>query len=333
MQCEGESQIARASLDDDAPQPVVETPSNARSPWRLSGDAWKEVFVRTWKETSEDNMSLVAAGVAFYGFLALVPLLGAAILSYGLIADPQAIVRHVTSLSEVLPKEAASLIGDQLLNIEQTSGEKKGLGLFFALALALFGARNGAASIITALNIAYEEEEQRGFIWVNVLALIITIGAVAIGIVAVIAIASLGHLEDLLPWLPGPALVLGKLLSYVVLVLAGAGGAATLYRFAPSRHTAKWVWLTPGSVMAGILWLAMTTGFGVYVANFTDYGATYGSLAAVIVLLTWLYLSSYVLVLGAELNSELERQTNAATTKPASADQAGRPYSASGKLR
>ncbi|WP_395332049.1 YihY/virulence factor BrkB family protein [Novosphingobium sp. BL-8H] len=273
------------------------------------------MFVRTWKETGVDNVSLVAAGVAFYGFLALVPLLGAAILSYGLIADPQDIVRHVTSMSEVLPKDAAALIGDQLLNIERTSGEKKGLGLVLALALALFGARNGAASIITALNIAYEVQERRNFIWINLLALAITAGAVAVGILAVIAIASLGHLEDLLPWLPWYALVAGKILSYVVLVLAGAAGAATLYRFAPSRHRARWSWLTPGSVGAAVLWLAMTASFGVYVANFTDYGATYGSLAAVIVLLTWLYLSSYVLVLGAELNSELERQTSARTTE------------------
>ncbi|WP_395396384.1 YihY/virulence factor BrkB family protein (plasmid) [Novosphingobium sp. BL-8A] len=287
--------------------------SHVTSPWRLSWSDWKAVFIRTWKETSKDNVSLVAAGVAFYGFLALVPLLGAAVLSYGLIADPQDIIRHVTSMSGFLPRDAAGVIGDQLLDIERTSSEKKGLGLAFALALALFGARNGALSIIIPLNIAYEIEERRSFIWVNLLAFAITVGAVALGILAVIAIASLGHLEDLLPWLPWPALIAGKVVSYVVLVLAGAGGAATLYRFAPSQHKARWSWLTPGSVGAGFLWLAMTAGFGVYVANFANYGATYGSLAAVIVLLTWLYLSSYVLVLGAELNSELERQTSAST--------------------
>ncbi|TCM14385.1 membrane protein [Novosphingobium sp. PhB165] len=281
----------------------------------MSRAAWSEILVRTFRETSDDNISLVAAGVAYYGFLALVPLLGAAILSYGLVADPQDIVHHVTSMSEVLPDQAAKLIGEQLLNLEQTSAQKKGFGLFLALALALFGARNGAASIITALNIAYEVEETRGFLWVNALAFLITAGAVCVGIVAVIAIASLGHLEDLLPGLPQAVLVAGKVLSYVCLVLAGAAGAATLYRFAPSRHKARWVWLTPGSVMAAVLWLAMTAIFGIYVANFTDYGATYGSLAAVIVLLTWLYLSSYVLVLGAELNCEVEQQTTADTTE------------------
>lgn len=292
---------------------TVQTPSRATTPWRLTASDWREVLMRTWHETSEDNVGLVAAGVAFYGFLALVPLLGAAVLSYGIVADPQDIVRHVREMSEVLPREATALIGEQLLALEQTSGEKKGLGLLLALALALFGARNGAASIMTALNIAYEERERRSFVRINVLALTITAGAVAIGVVAVIAIASMGHLEEVFPSLPTAVLVVGKVGSYLALVLAGAAGAATLYRFAPCRHKPKWTWLTPGSILAGVLWLAMTLGFGIYVANFSDYGAAYGSLAAVIVLLTWLYLSSYVLVLGAELNSELERQTRAST--------------------
>ena len=297
--------------------PQVEARSHATSPWRLALPAWKAVLPRAWRETTEDNVSLVAAGVAFYGFFALVPLLGAAILSYGLVSDPQDIIRDVIRLSEVLPREAAALIGEQLLAIGRTSGEKQGLGLVAALGLALFGARNGATSIIAALNIAYEEDEHRGFVWLNVLSLIITAGAAVLAVLAVIAIASLGHLDGLLPGLPAAVLVAGKLLSYLVLVLAGAGGAAALYRFAPSRRQPQWAWLTPGSVLAGALWLVTTLGFGVYVANFADYGATYGSLSAVILLLTWLYLSAYVLVLGAELNSELERQTTARTAEPA----------------
>lgn len=285
------------------------------SPWHLPWSDWKAVLKNTWKETGDDNMSLIAAGVAFYGFLALVPLLGATILTYGLIADPHDIVHHVEKLSHVLPREAADLIGQQLLSVVATSSGKKGLGLLFALALALFGARNGAVSIITALNIAYEEEERRGFVWVNVLALIITAGAVVLGIVAVLAITSLGHLENWLPGIPEVAAVAGKLLTYVALALGGAAGAATLYRYAPSRSSGHWVWLTPGSVLAAVLWLVVTLGFGLYAADISNYGATYGSLAAVIVLLTWMYLSAYVLLLGAELNSELEQQT--APTDPA----------------
>ena len=133
--------------------------------------AWIAVARRSWSETSNDNVGLIAAGVAFYGFLALVPLLGATVLVYGLIADPSTVMRDMTQLTSVMPSDAAKLIGEQLMNVVTTSDGKKGLGLLLALALALFGARNGAGAVITALNIAYEEEEKRGFLRVNLLAI------------------------------------------------------------------------------------------------------------------------------------------------------------------
>lgn len=279
-------------------------------PW----PAWKAVLLRSWKEASDDNIGLVGAGVAFYGFLALVPLMGAIVLSYGLVAAPETVVRNMRALTSVMPADAAKLVGEQLMNVVKTSGTKKGFGLLLALGIALFGARNGAGSIMTALNIAYEEKERRGFLMVNVTALAITAGGVLVAIVAIIAIAALGHLENLLPGAPGVVLVLGKLISYALLFLAGAAGAATLYRYAPSRAEPRWVWLTPGSLLSSTLWLLLTLGFGIYVANFGNYNATYGSLGAVVVLLTWLYLSSYILLFGAELNSEFEHQTSQDST-------------------
>ncbi|WP_242154681.1 YihY/virulence factor BrkB family protein [Sphingomonas sp. BAUL-RG-20F-R05-02] len=290
----------------------------ASSPLAMPLTGWKEVFVRTWSEAGDDNVGLVAAGVAFYGFLALVPLLGAIVLSYGLVADPQTVVHNMQGLTSVMPGDAAKLVGEQLMNVVKTSGSKKGLGLLLALALAVFGARSAAGSIVTALNIAYEEKEKRSFIVVNLLALGITAAGVVVAVLAVVAIAALGHLESLLPTAPGFLVILGKLLSYVALALAGAAGAATLYRYGPSRTKPRWVWLTPGSILAALLWLALTLGFGIYVANFGNYNATYGSLGAVVVLLTWLYLSSYILLFGAELNSELEHQTAEDTTGGAS---------------
>jgi membrane protein len=277
--------------------------------------AWKNVVWRAVKETSDDNVGLVAAGVAFYGFLAMVPLLGALVLSYGLVAEPAAVVAHMQTLMRVMPADAARLIGEQLLNVVETSDGKKGLGLLLALALALFGARNGASAIITALNIAYEEKEKRGFLRVNILALVITGCAVLSALLAAFAIALLGRVEALVPHLPEAALVAGRIAAYAALLLAGAAGAATLYRYAPSRRKARWVWISPGSLLVSILWLCLTLGFGLYVANFGNYNATYGSLGAVVVLLTWLYLSSYVLVFGAELNSEFERETAQDTTE------------------
>lgn len=286
----------------------------ATSPWAMPWSAWKDVLRRSWSEGNDDNIGLVAAGVAFYGFLALVPLLGATVLSYGLLAEPATVIANIKSMTNVMPADAAKLVGEQLMNVVSTSGSKKGVGLLIALAVALFGARNGAGAIMTALNIAYEEKEKRGFVMVNVTALTITAGGVLAAILAVVAIAALGHLEALLPGTPTVVLVLGKLLSYGLLLLGGAAGAAALFRFGPSRERPRWVWLTPGSMLAALLWLVLTAGFGVYVAKFGNYNATYGSLGAVVVLLTWLYLSSYTLIFSAELNSELEHQTTEDTT-------------------
>ena len=287
---------------------------HASTPWQMSFAEWKQVLVRSWKESSDDNVGLIAAGVAFYAFLAMVPLLGAIVLSYGLVAEPATVMSHMKELTTVMPADAAKLVGEQLLNVVQTSGSKKGFGLLLALGVALFGARQGAGAIITALNIAYEEKEKRGFIKLNLLALAMTAAAVVVAILATVAIGALGHLETLFPGLPGWAQVLGKIVSYVALAAAAAAGAASMYRWGPSRESAKWTWLTPGSLLTALLWLLLTIGFGVYVSRFGNYNATYGSLATVVVLLTWLYLSAYILLFGAELNSELEHQTAADTT-------------------
>ncbi len=277
-------------------------------------EAWTSVAKRTWKETSNDNVGLIAAGVAFYGFLALVPLLGAIVLLYGIAANPTTVMRDMTQLTSVMPADVAKLVGEQLMNVVKTSDGKKGLGLLLALGLALFGARNGAGAVITALNVAYEEEEKRGFVHVNLLAIGITAAAVVVAILALVAVAALGHLETVLPTAPGFVVLAGKIVAYLLLTSAGVGAAATLYRYGPSRRRAKWVWMTPGSLFAALMWLLLTIGFGIYVANFGNYNATYGSLGAVVVTLTWLYLSSYILLFGAELNSELEHQTAENTT-------------------
>ena len=287
---------------------------SVQSPAQIPAKGWKDVALHVWRRSSEDNIGLVAAGVAFYAFLALVPLLGAIVLSYGLIAEPDTVLHNVQSLATVMPADAAKLVGQQLMSVVHTSSGKKGLGLLLALAIALFGARNAAGSVITALNIAYDEKESRGFIKLNVLAVAITGCAIALAIFAMIAVAALGHLRKLLPHLPAALLLVGKLGSYLFLLAGAAAGAATLYRYGPNREKAKWVWVTPGSVFASVGWILLTLAFGFYAAHFANYGKTYGSLATVIVLLTWIYLSAYVLLLGAELNSEIEHQAANDTT-------------------
>lgn len=271
---------------------------------RLSLSGWKKVFLQSWREAGEDNMGLIAAGVAFYGFLALVPLLAAVILTYGMFAEPGTVVHDVKRLAGVMPADAARLIGQQLMELVKASDGKKGLGVVAALAIALFGARNGAASIITALNVAFEVKEHRSFVAVNGLALAITGAAVVTVILGLIAIAALGHLEHLLPTLPEAVLPLGQVVSYALLAGVGMAAAATLYRYGPALDHIRWSWITPGSVLASVSWLVVSLGFGAYAAGIGHYNATYGSLSAVIVVLTWFYFSSYALLFGAELNSE-----------------------------
>ncbi|MDQ3074088.1 MAG: YihY/virulence factor BrkB family protein, partial [Pseudomonadota bacterium] len=290
---------------------------SASSPWAMPLAGWKDILVRTWGESNKDNVGLVAAGVAFYAFLALVPLMGATVLTYGLVASPETVFKNITSLTSVLPAEAASLIGEQLMNVVETSSGKKGLGLVIALGVALFGARNAAGAIITALNIAYDEEEKRGFIKVTLLALAITIAAVIFAIVAILAITVLQFLADLIPEAPPFVLLLIRLVTAILIFAGAAAGAATLYRYAPSREKATWTWMTPGTALAALGWLLLSLAFGFYASRFANYSATYGSIAGVIALLTWTYLSSYIFLFGAEFNSEFEHQTAKDTTSGA----------------
>ena len=278
----------------------------ADSPAEIPPRGWKNILFATWKDAGEDNLTLIAAGVAFYSFLAFVPLLTAFVLSYGLFAEPASVVRHMTTLTSIMPQNAAEIIGDQLQSMTETSGTETGFALMLAIAIALYGASKGAAAIVTALNIVFEVEESRGFVMRTVIALVMTGGAVLVLFLAIIAVSALNFLEALLPELGGVSRYLIKALFFLAAASAVVLMLAVIYRYGPNRVEAPWRWITPGSALATIVWLAATAGFGVYVSNFSDYNATYGSLGAVIVFLTWLYLSAYIVLLGAELNAIVE---------------------------
>jgi len=280
--------------------------------------AWKDIASRTWKRTWQDNVGLVSAGVTYYGFLALVPLIGIIVLLYGLFADPQTVVSNVRAITAILPPDVAQLIADQLIAAVKTTKETRGLGIIVALIVALYGGTNGAGAIITALNIAYEEKEKRSLGRFYLLAAVMTVGAVVLAVLALVSATSLAFLGSLVPGTSPLFVSIGRLVGYAALTLAASAIAATLYRFAPSREDARWVWITPGSVLAAVTWLLLTLAFTFYVTSVTDYDVTYGSLGTIIVLLSWIYLSAYALVFGAELNSEIEHQTakDSTTGKP-----------------
>jgi membrane protein len=275
--------------------------------WPAFSD-WHQILVRTWKEAGDDNVGLLAAGVAFYAFLAFVPLLASVVLTYGLVAEPATVAEHIRTLARTLPRDAAAIIADQLQAITSDKDGARGIGLLLAIALSVYGASKGSGAVVTALNIAYEVKDMRGFLGRTAVTLLMTIAMVLSVLAAAGAIAALAFIEHLLPF-SSPAIHGAlKLLFFAVTMGLVSAGIALVYRYAPNRPDAPWRWITPGSAAATLLWLLATMGFGLYVSNFGSYNATYGSLGGVVVFLTWLYLSAYILLMGGELNSELERQ-------------------------
>jgi membrane protein len=281
-----------------APQPVQ---------WPAFSE-WRDVLVATWKEAGADNVGFLAAGIAFYAFLAFVPLLASVVLVYGLVADPPTVAEHIGKLFASLPRDAAALIADQLKSLTASPDTSKGLSLAIALAFAIYGASKGASGIVTALNIAYEVKETRGFVRTTLLALGMTIGGLLVLLLAAGAISVTAAIDRLLPGAAPVVHLLVQILSWLAAMAAVSAALALVYRFAPSRPDAPWRWLTPGSAAASSLWVAASLGFGLYVSHFGNYNATYGSLGGVVVFLTWLYLSAYILLIGGELNSELEKE-------------------------
>ena len=285
----------------------------ADGPTDIPAAGWRQVLVRTYKESGTDHVSIIAAGVAFYAFLAFVPLLGSLVLIYGLVAEPASVVAHMRALTGLMPADAAGIIGEQLMTVTTAASSKKGLGLLVALLLSLYGAMKGSGAILTALNIVYDVGEDRGFMKTTLISAGLTAGAVFGLLLAMLGVSLLGYVEHLLPFSSPLVHNLLKVAFWIVAAVAISLLIALIYRYAPNHPKPKWQWLTPGSIAATVLWIAATLGFGLYVANFGNYNATYGSLGAVVVFLTWLYLSAYILLMGGELNAELEKQTRCKT--------------------
>ncbi|WP_428969911.1 YihY/virulence factor BrkB family protein [Sphingomonas sp. Xoc002] len=288
--------------------------AGANSPLQVPPAGWLAILKRTWKEMGDDNIGIIAAGIAFYVFAAIVPTLGAVVLSYGLFAEAETVRRNIEGVFASLPRDAASIISDQLLTVVESSKDKQGIGLVVALLLAWYGATKGSAAIITGLNVAYDTEESRGFVRLNLFKLAVVAGGVLMMFAAIGTTMLLAFLSGLIPNAPLAVLTVIRVVGFMLLAVLVVTAAAVLFRFGPDQRQPRWIWLSPGSAGATLLWLAGTAGFGFYVSNFGNYGATYGSLSAVIVTLTWLWLTAYVFLLGAELNAELERQVEGAAS-------------------
>ncbi len=280
------------------------------SPLELPRAAWWQIIKRVYVMTGFHNLSLLAAGVAFFAFLAFVPLIASTVLLYGLVGDPQTVSQSIDLLEGVAPSEVLTILRDQLLAIVTSSKTAQGFGLLLAILIAIYGAMRAATAMMSALNIIYEEHETRSIFRTTAVAAMITLGMVAVALTGTMAISVFAYVTNFLASYLGDAATL--LVQVATWLLAGTLVSITFaifFRFAPDRRAAKWRWLSVGSILSTMLWVAITIGFGFYAANLTNYNATYGSLAAVVIFLMWLFLSAYAVLIGAEVNSEMERQT------------------------
>jgi membrane protein len=281
---------------------------SATSPWQIPWRGWKDIFWRVYSEIGEDRLLAVAAGVVFYGLLALFPAITAFVSLYGLFARGETLGAHLSLLAGFIPGGAFEIVQEQITRIVQKGDVKLGFTFLFGLGLALWSANAGMKAIMDALNVVYDESEKRSFVTLNLVSLAFTLSAiatllVAIGAVVVFPIAM--SFIGLGTW--GEILV--RVLRWPSLLVIVLFGLAVLYRFGPSRRRAQWRWLTVGSLFAAVAWLAGSALLSWYLANFADYDATYGSLGAAIGLMMWMWLSATVILVGAEINAEVEHQT------------------------
>ncbi|MEO6379251.1 MAG: YihY/virulence factor BrkB family protein [Caulobacteraceae bacterium] len=284
---------------------------SARRPGEIPARGWRDIVWRTWREFNQDRIPAVAGGVSFFGLLALFPALGAFVSLYGLFADVGAMRDQLNILAGVLPRDVLAFVADQMVRLAGAEGPKLGVAFAISLLVSLWSANAGMKALFDGLNIAYEETEKRGFIKLNLISFGFTFGALLFAVISFSAVIAAPVVLSLLR-LNGALTV--AVLRWPALLIATVAGLAVLYRFGPSREQARWRWLSWGSAASATLWLAVSILFSWYVGAYAHYDRIYGSLGAVVGFMTWSWLSTIVVLFGAELNAEIEHQTSIDTT-------------------
>ncbi|PCC13653.1 YihY/virulence factor BrkB family protein [Pseudoalteromonas sp. JB197] len=286
----------------------VKRGQDAQQPVNIPLLGWWDITKRIFTQMSRDNLSLVAAGVAFYALLAIFPALAALVSIYAYFASPTDIGAHLSQVIELLPESTGELILSQIASIAQSSSTSLSLSAIGTLILTIWSSSKGSQALITACNISYQEYEKRSFFKAQLVRFLFSIGAIVVAIFALLIIGILPVVLNLVGLKENIDLLI-TFISWPLLAFTFNFALVLLYRYAPHRKPTKWRWITLGSVIATILWIVASIGFSFYVSKFASYNETYGSLGGVVIMLMWLYISAYIVILGATINAASEQQT------------------------
>lgn len=286
---------------------------HASTPEEIPARGWKDILIRVYQNIGDDRVMLVAAGVTFYSLLSIFPALAAMVSLYGLFADPTKIADRVNNLSGVLPSGALDVIRDQLNRVASAGGTKLGVAFIIGFVVSLWSANAGIKSIFDALNLVYDEDEERGFIKLNAVSLLFTAAAILFVLIALGSIVALPAVFST-TGAHGASNLIGKVARWPILLAIVGVALAFIYRYGPSRARPQWRWVTWGSAFAAVGWVVVSVLFSLYTSSFSDYNKTYGSLGAVIGFMVWLWLATTVILIGAEIDAEMEHQTVRDTT-------------------
>jgi membrane protein len=289
---------------------------NADKPSEIPAKGWKDTLLRIKKDVTDNRLSMIAAAMSYYALFAFVPTMSSIVLIYAWVSDPAEISDHLAAVSQFVPEDIMKIINDQLRNLASEAPTALGFSAISALAIALWSASKGSKAIIEALNIIYDETDERGFFKLNGLALGMTFLGAILGVLAIAVIVLVPVVMGLFNF-GGMAEILATAASWLILLGLFSFFLAFAYRYGPHRQKAKWRWVSWGAVISSFLWALSSAAFSWYATSFGDFNKTYGSLGAIIVLMFWFYISSFVVLLGAEVDAELEHQTKRdSTTEP-----------------
>jgi membrane protein len=285
----------------------------ADAPSEIPRSGWKDILLRVFQSISEDRILLIAAGVTYYLILAIFPGVGALISIYGLFANPDTIAGHLNTFANVAPGGALQILNGELTRIASRGGTTLGIGFLVSLVVSLWFANSGVSALFDALNVAYGEKEKRSLLRYYAATLTFTVCAIVFALLSIVVVVATPIVLNFLR-LPGGTDLLVKIARWPILFVLVGLALAALYRYAPSRANARWRWITWGTAIATIVWVAVSVLFSWYVGNFGSYNKTYGSLGAIVGFMTWIWISVVVVMLGAKIDAEMEHQTTRDTT-------------------